>query len=60
MQSADGSATYMYLYRRFYDNQGTYSYKISKYDWYVETGVIYEAVIFDIGEEVLDMVAFPT
>jgi hypothetical protein len=61
MNSTDNTYTYMYLYRKYYDNMGTITYIVNKYDWYPETGVIYEdPVSFNIAEEVLDMVAFPT
>ena len=58
MNSTDNKYTYMYLYRVVTDNQGTKSYLVGKYDWYVETGVLYELTTFDIGQAIYDIVAF--
>jgi hypothetical protein len=50
--------TKMFIYRKTKSNKGVISYLISIYEWYPETGVIYEEDVKDIGEEVWDMVAF--
>lgn len=52
--------TKMYLYRKITNYDGTVSRFISKYDWYVETGVIYEEAQIPISNDVWDMVAFDT
>ena len=60
MKDPTGAFTKMLLYRKTTSNKGVVSYLVSIYEWYPETGVIYEEGLVDIEEEVWDMVAFDT